>query len=234
MHKIEVCLSPDLLHLHDLSDDVVVVIDILRATSCMTTAMAHGADHIVPVATLEEAQDLKAAGYLVAGERNGEQVAGFNFGNSPFSFMSEQIKGRSLAMTTTNGTVTISKTKDAAMVVVGSFLNITALSNFLLRQEKNILLACAGWKGKVNLEDTLFAGALIHRLKEEFNPACDAALVAESVYLNGKQDKLKFLSNSSHVNRLKNLGIDKDISFCLQEDVYPVIPFLKGNRLIKI
>src|ERR1044071_8838835 len=103
MRSIEVCVSPEMMHLHDVSDKTVVVVDILRATSCMVTAFAHGVDCIMPFAELEECRLMSQQGYITSGERNGEKVEGFDKGNSPFEYQ-EEIRGKKIAFTTTNGT----------------------------------------------------------------------------------------------------------------------------------
>lgn len=231
---VDVCLSPDLLHLYNLENKIVVVVDILRATSSMTTAIAHGVKSIIPVASLEECEVLKAKGCLAAAERDGKIAQGFDLGNSPFSYMDENIHGRALAVTTTNGTLAIKKSESALQVLIGSFLNISILSEYLMQQSQDVLIVCAGWKGKVNLEDTLFAGALSERLNKKFKMACDAPIVAATLYKASKNDLMGFLANSSHVKRLKKLDVQKDIAFCLQEDVYPVIPVLRKGKLVKL
>ena len=231
---VDVCMSPDLLHLYEVKEKIVVVVDILRATSCMTTAIAHGVKSITPVASLEECAYLKIKGFLAAAERDGKIADGFDLGNSPFSYMNDNIQGKDLAVTTTNGTLAITKSESAAQVLIGSFLNISVLSEYLVKQQNDILILCAGWKGKVNLEDTLFAGALIDRLENKFEVACDAPLAAVTLYHAAKQDKLAFLQQSSHVKRLNKLDIHKDIAFCLQEDLFPVIPILRKGRLVKL
>ncbi len=231
MKTIDVCLSPELIHLYDVSNKTVVVVDILRATSCMVTAFAHGVESITPVADADECMNMKQKGYVVSGERNGQKIPGFDKGNSPFEYMDEAIKGLKIAFTTTNGTLAIEKCKSARQVLIGSFLNISAITRFLLMSDHNILIVCAGWKGKINLEDSLFAGALVDKLRKHIEPDCDAPIVAQELYLSAKNDMLKFLSTSSHVKRLNRLNIHKDIEFCLKPDQYQVIPALKGNQL---
>ena len=161
---IDVCLSPDLMHLYPVKDHAVVVVDILRATSCMTTALAHGIESITPFAKLEECLALKAEGYYTAGERDGKKVDGFDLGNSPFEYMDPNLRGKKIAFTTTNGTQAIVKSFGASEIIIGSFLNMGAVVDHLKSLRENILVVCAGWKGKVNLEDTLFAGAVVLKL----------------------------------------------------------------------
>lgn len=232
MKTIDVCLSPDLMHLYPVHDRVVVVVDILRATSCMVTALAHGVQSIRPFADLEACRAMKAHGYFTAGERNGEKVEGFDFGNSPFEYMIEKLKGQRIAFTTTNGTQAIAKSQGAKEIIIGSFLNLTAVTEYLKRGNDSVLVVCAAWKGKVNLEDTLFAGALVENLKDHIEPDCDAPLAAQRLYNLAKKDMVDFLKDSSHVKRLNRLHVDKDIAFCVTPDQYPVVPRLVDDELI--
>ncbi|MTI33375.1 2-phosphosulfolactate phosphatase [Xanthovirga aplysinae] len=234
MNKIDVCFSPELIKLYDIQEKVVVVTDILRATSCITTGIAHGVKSITPVATLEECKTLQAKGYIAAAERGGQKVEGFDLGNSPFSYMNESFRGKKVAVTTTNGTLSIDLSRDAAQVVIGSFLNLTAVVNYLKSQNRDILVFCAGWKGKFNLEDTLFAGAVVELLKENFELACDAPQAAQILYNQSKDDLLVALANSAHLNRLKNFNTMKDVEFCLTPDQYDVIPVLQGDELVQL
>ncbi len=233
MKTIDVCVSPELMHLYDVHNSTVVVVDILRATSCMVTAFAHGAASITPFSNTEECRRMRSKGYITSGERNGEKVSGFDKGNSPFEYMGDEVKEQKIAFTTTNGTQAIEKAKEAKQIIIGSFLNLTAVTRYLLLSEYNIVVVCAGWKGKVNLEDTLFAGAIVENLRNHIEPDCDAPLIAQHLYNLAKTDMFKFLSNSSHVKRLNRLNIVKDIEFCLTSDQYPVLPILK-NGVLKI
>lgn len=230
--NLDVCLTPELLHLYPVENKIVVVVDVLRATSCMTTAFAHGIKEIIPVKTVAECVALKDKGCLAAAERNGEKQEGFDYGNSPFSYMSECIEGKSLAMTTTNGTIAIKNAEKADKIIIGSFLNITAVKEYLIKEDKDVLILCAGWKGRVNLEDTLFAGMLVDKVWNDFEVNHDGSLVAHSIYVNAGDNKLKFLNGCSHFKRLSKLNIQKDIEFCLTEDVYKVVPFVEGHRVI--
>ena len=234
MKKLDVCLSPDLMHLYDVSDRTVVIVDILRATSCMTTAFAHGIRSITPFANLEACRAMKAKGYYIAGERNGEKVDGFDLGNSPFEYMNPELRGKDIAFTTTNGTQAIAKSAGAKEIVIGSFLNLRTVVDYLIRSENHILVLCAGWKGKVNLEDSLFAGAVINLVSKSVQLECDAPLMVQHLYDVGKKDLVTFLKNSSHVQRLNRLHIEKDIVFCLTPDQYSVIPKMQDNILTLI
>ncbi len=234
MKNIDVCLTPDLLHQYELENKIVVVVDILRATSCMVSGLANGVKEIVPVATLEECKALQEAGYLAAAERNGSKADGFDMGNSPFEYMDDKVKGGKVAVTTTNGTLAISKSLKAKEILIGAFLNLDALAKYLKNKEEDIIVLCAGWKGKFNLEDTLFAGALCHQLKSDFAFACDAPLAAEAMYITARKDMMKYMEDSSHAKRLAKLNVKKDIAYCVQESIYDVIPYLLGKALVPL
>jgi len=231
---IDVCLSPELMHLYPVGDQTVVIVDILRATSCMTTAIAHGVDSIKTFAKLPECLALKEESYYTAGERDGKKVEGFDFGNSPFEYMHPDLKGKKIAFTTTNGTQAIARAAGAKDIVIGSFLNLTAVTNYLRLSSTNILIVCSGWKGKVNLEDTIFAGALVERLNGDFDYACDAPIMAQRLYAEAKGNLKEFLKDSSHIRRLKRLNIEKDIDFCLTEDRYDVVPVIRQDAITVI
>lgn len=229
--SIDVCLSPDLMHLYQVQDQTVVVVDILRATSCMTTAFAHDIESITPFSHLDECLALKAEGFLTAGERDGKKVDGFDLGNSPFEYMDPLLKGKQIAFTTTNGTQAIAKSIGAKDIIIGSFLNLSAVVNYLREVSTNVLIVCSGWKGRVNLEDTVFAGALVENLKNDFDYSCDAPIMAQRLYREARHDLKGFLKDSSHIKRLRKLNIEKDIDFCLMEDEYDLVPVIRDNRI---
>ncbi len=232
MKKIDVCLSPDLIHLYDLSDKNVVVVDILRATSCMVAGLANGVRSITPFADLEACRTMKDLGYLIAGERGGEKVEGFDLGNSPLEYMAAKVKGQKVAVTTTNGTVAIDRSGKAVRVIIGAFLNISAVAEYLKQKKESAVIFCAGWKGTVNLEDSLYAGALVEKLQNDFANGSDAPLLVQSSWQHMKHDLAGFIKNSSHAKRLNRLDIHADIDFCMREDEFDVVPVLSGQELV--
>jgi 2-phosphosulfolactate phosphatase len=233
--SIEVCLTPALLDLYTIDNSIVVVIDILRATSSIVYGIDNGAEAIIPVANVEDCLMYSDQGYLLAAERNGEVVTGYDFGNSPFSYTSDKVKGKTIVLTTTNGTKALHMARARAkQVVIGSFLNLRSLCDWLKKQDKNVLLLCAGWKDHFNLEDTLFAGAVVSELRKDFHHFDDSSVAAEDLYLLAKQDLRKYLHKSSHSHRLAELNIEEDVQFCLQLDVCTVIPVLIGNALVSL
>jgi len=201
MAKIEVSFTPENYSVYENKESIVVVTDVLRATSAICTALEYGAKDIIPVSTVEEAKELQSKGYLAGAERNGEQIEGFDFGNSPYSYMCpEVIKDKSIVLTTTNGTKAINMAKDTHTVIIGAFTNFDRVVNWLASQDKDIIVLCSGWKGRYNLEDTLFAGAITNELNIQGNieEIEDSALSAMYLYNLAKDDPYKFLMNSSH------------------------------------
>ena len=232
MAKLEVAFSPDLYPFYENKTAIVVVIDVFRATSAICTAFENGVKSIIPVEKVEEAIAYQQKGYIVAAERQGKIVEGFNLGNSPFHYMDKSLTGKEIVLTTTNGTRAISIAKDSHQVIIGSFLNLTAVCNYLVKEKRDVLLLCAGWRGRFNLEDSLFAGAVVNELAGEFfNELSDSARAAQTFYEVGENDIGNFLINSSHRRRLKNLNLEKDINYCLKLDETKVVPILEGSRL---
>lgn len=236
MPKLEVAYSPDLYQVYENKAAIVVVIDVFRATSAICTAFEQGIGAMIPVARVEDALDYKKQGYIVAAERKGEVVEGFQLGNSPFHYMAENLKGKTTVITTTNGTRAIDVSKDAHQVIVGSFLNLSAVSNYLLEQNRDVLLLCAGWKGRYNLEDSLFAGAVVKQMLANGFDAemADSSTAALALFDASNNNLNDFLKGSSHRKRLGKLNLEKDIEFCLQTDYTTQIPVLHEGKLIRL
>ena len=233
--KIDACFSPYLYPVYADTESIVVVIDVFRATSAICVAFANGAEKIIPVASIEEAMDYKKQGMLAGAERNAIKLEGFDFGNSPYDYMGDHVKGKTIALTTTNGTQAIEAARHAYKVVIGSFLNIDALCDWLIKQNRNVLLLCSGWKNKFNLEDSLFAGAVTQQLldKSKNYHLGDGCLALKYLYQLGKERPTKFLSYSSHKERYAKLQLKKDIRYCLMPNSAPVVPVLEGKFLVK-
>lgn len=232
-------LSPALLHLYDLNHAIVVIIDVLRATSTIATALYNGAKCVIPVDSVAKCIELgRQIDGITAGERDGKIAEGLQHGNSPFEYPTDFIGGRILVLTTTNGTKLLHMALDrgAGQIITGSFPNLSAVCDYLLNQDLPVVLACAAWKDRVNIEDMLFAGAVINRVKENFNINCDSSQIAETVYLEAKKDLYEFMKakNASHYQRLSGYGLEKDIRYCLTADVAPVLPFYENGKLITL
>jgi 2-phosphosulfolactate phosphatase len=234
-NKLEVVLTPALLPLYDVKGKVVVIIDILRATSSICVAFETGVQKILPVLTPEEGRLFKDFDFLCAAERNAVKVQGADMGNSPFEFQNPLLKDRSIAFTTTNGTKAIKAAKEqgAATIAIGSFLNLDALCKWLVKQQKSVLLVCAGWKDKFNMEDTLFAGAIVEQVSNDFTIECDSALAAEILYSSNKNDLETLVRKSSHAQRFKlTHAHEDDVQFCLQHNTMKLIPVMQGEYIV--
>ena len=235
--KIFTCLSPALINIYDISNSIVVIIDVLRATSTITTALYNGAASVIPVATVPRCVELgKALGGITAGERDGKVADGLSYGNSPFEYPREFIEGKVLVLTTTNGTKLLHMALDqgAEEIITGSFPNLTAVCDYLIKSDKNVLLGCSAWKDRVNIEDTLFAGAVISRIKDHFSVECDSSKLAESLYHEAGPDRFEFMKKreATHYHRLMKYDLEKDIRYCLTEDQANVLPIFQGDRLV--
>jgi 2-phosphosulfolactate phosphatase len=231
-------LSPALLHLYDITDSIVVIIDVLRATSTIATVLFNGAKHIIPVDSVNDCIRIgKQIDAITAGERDGKVAEGLQHGNSPFEYPSSFIAGKTLVLTTTNGTklLHMALAKGAHQIITGSFANFDAVCDFLTQQQKPVLLACAAWKDRVNIEDTLFAGAVVKKLNEHFSIQCDASKIAADLYSNAEHDMFAFMKNknASHFNRLSGFGLEKDIQHCLTFNTANVLPIYADGKLIK-
>ena len=236
MNRIEVCFSPGEYHLYQEEFDLVVVLDVLRATSAICTAIEHGVKEIIPVATLDEARAYQAEGYLVAAERGGQIVEGFDLGNSPFSYMDPALKGQTVVLTTTNGTKAINMARDKKTVVIGSLNNLNALCEWLIRQQRDVLVLGSGWKDKFNLEDTICAGAIADQCLKSgrFFADEDSTVAAKFIFRSSRDNMFAFLKASSHRRRLRKLNLNEDVKHCLTPNNCTAIPVLEGRSLVRL
>lgn len=234
--KIEVCLSPALYPYFENPEAVAVVVDILRASSAIITAFMNGAQKIIPVGTLEEAKAMKDKGYMVAAERDGIVRDFADFGNSPYNFTPERVSQNDIVYSTTNGTQAIQLASSCHTVIVGGFLNLGAVVDYLVNMNRDVLIVCAGWKNKFNLEDTLYAGALADLLlqNKNFDTICDSTVASQDLWLLAKYDLLNYIEKAAQRHRLKKNKLDDVIEYCHTIDETDVIPILKDNYLVKL
>jgi 2-phosphosulfolactate phosphatase len=232
--SVEVCFSPKLFEdILTQGDFVVVLVDVLRATTTIVTAVANGVEAIIPVATHDEARRFKAEGYLVASEKDGVQLDWADFGNSALSFTCDAIGGRTLAYCTTNGTRALHIASSASSIAVGAFVNISALTEWLVAQQKDVVVLCSGWKNKFCLEDSLFAGALTKRLLATglFGTDCDSAHAALDLWSVAEDDVLGYIDKAAQRHRLKGLGLDDVIPYSFAFDQVDVVPVFDGEAI---
>lgn len=237
MNRIEVCFSPAEFPMYEQDFDVVVVIDVLRATSAICAALENGVSRILPVATLEEAREKQSEGMIGAAERNGEVVEGFALGNSPLAYIerSEELAGQTVVLTTTNGTLAIDVARHKSHVVIGSLNNLDALCDWLLDLDQDVLVLGSGWKNKFNLEDTICGGAIADKLIDSgrYKADEDSTVAAKFIYRSARENMFAFLKASSHRRRLRRLNLNADVKHCLTPNNSHVIPVLKDGFLVK-
>jgi 2-phosphosulfolactate phosphatase len=232
--RLETCFSPALFFPEENHESIVVVIDIFRASSAICTAFANGAAEIIPVAEVAEAREYKSKGYLVAAERDGFVLDFADFGNSPFNFSEDKVKGKSIVYSTTNGTRIINLASASYLTVIGSFLNEGALTDWLSKQGRDVLLFCAGWKNRFNIEDTICAGAIAEKLMQSggFSTICDSTLAAMDLWSLAKKDLNDYIGKAAQRSRLRDKGLDDCIAFCLTTDYTKKIPVMKNGILV--
>ena len=233
-HCIEVCFTPKLFPEIVTKDNyIVVLVDILRATTSICAAFANGVKKIIPVATLEEAKALKNKGFLVASEQDGKKLNFADFGNSAFNFSQETIGGKTLVYCTTNGTRALDIAKKAEKIAIGAFVNIQALSDWLVAEDKNVVILCSGWKNKFCLEDALFAGALTENLlaNKGFATNCDSAVAAMDLWHLAQPDILGYIEKAAHRHRLKKLELDDVIPYSFTLNSTSVVPVYVGGEI---
>jgi len=235
--SLHTSLSPALVHLYDISNSIIVIIDVLSATSTIATALYNGARFVIPVDSVSRCIELgKQIDGITAGERDGKVAEGLEYGNSPFEYPRNFIEGKTLVLTTTNGTrlLHMALEKGAKEIITGSFSNLSAVCDHLVELKRNVILGCAAWKDRVNMEDALFAGAVISKVRKHFEINCDSSHIAEAMYEKGKRDLFAFLknNNASHYHRLMNFGLEKDIRYCLTPDEANVLPIYSDGKLV--
>jgi 2-phosphosulfolactate phosphatase len=234
--RVHVCFSPELYTAYAEDKHVVVVIDVLRATTAICVAIDSGAERVIPVVDVRVAKDYLGKGYIVGAERDGNIVDGFEYGNSPGEFRGDHVKGKTIVLTTSNGTYAIAAAQSAEEVAIGAFINLDAVVNWLCKHvDKEVILLCAGWKRKFNMEDTLFAGAVVDRLKEmdKVKEVTDSGIAALHLYRLGRDDLYGFLEDSSHRRRLRKLDITEDVIFSLSLNKTDVVPILTPDGIVK-
>ena len=231
--NLEVCLSPAIFNRFENKEAIIVIIDVLRASSAICTAFSNGAIKIIPVSGINEAKEYKRKGYLVAAERDGYVLDFADFGNSPFNFTRDKVEGKTIVYSTTNGTRIIDLASSCYMTVIGTFINFSSLTGWLLKQDHDVILFCAGWKDKFNLEDTICAGAFAEKLLESdsFQTICDSSHAAIDLWRLAKPDSLLYIEKAAQRSRLRDKGLDDCIGYCMTFDTAKSIPVIENGYL---
>ena len=235
MH-VDVHFTP--LQTEELSfrDKTIVVIDVLRASTTIVTALFNGAREIIPVTTVERAVKISGRLFgdvvLLGGERNGKMVQGFNLGNSPAEYTEERVKGKAIVFSTTNGSQAIEKARYAQLLLVCAFINISAVAAALNDLNRDFIIVCSGRDGTFSIEDTVCAGLLLHLLQDKHGHELtfsDAAYAAFLLYKAHSKNILKMVKNSQHGKYLAEIGFAEDLKQCAQVDIMGIVPQLMGS-----
>jgi 2-phosphosulfolactate phosphatase len=232
-NSIDVIFTPDLLPFANLTGKVVVVADILRATTTITFALVNGAASVIPALSSEEAFRLAAGreNILIGGERQGVKVDGFHLGNSPREYTRSVVQGKEIVLTTTNGTRALRAGAVAAdYVIVGAFTNLSAIVKTLRRFPGGVVLACSGREGGFCLEDTVFAGACVNAMPG--GQLTDAAEAAKILYQTYQRDLPGMLKNCYHGRFLSSIGLEADLEVCAQTNLFDIVPRLVDGKIV--
>ncbi len=223
-----------------LKDTHVVVIDVLRASSTIVQAVENGVERIIPVSSVEDASRLAATlekkKTLLGGERDGREIEGFDLGNSPLEYVSKVVKGKTLILSTSNGTVAITQSSAAKQLLVGSFLNLSAVVTKLLSSRpKKVTILCAGNQGQLSLEDLVCGGLMVARITKSFRGklSLNDGAVAGRAVAEKMTDVGEVVRSSTHGRRLSELGFDADLDFCSKIDKYGAVPLVVDGRISK-
>ena len=233
--SLHTVLTPQLLDLYEIKDSIVVIIDVFRATSTMATALYNGATKIIPVDSPEACIEIgNATGGITAGERDGKIIPGLSYGNSPSEYPRSFIENKTLVITTTNGTKLLHMALRSAAkeIITGSFPNFSNVVEYLKAQNAPVILGCSGWKNRFNVEDTLFAGAVIEAVKDQFTIHCDSSLMAQQLYMQQKDNMPEYIKTLTHWHRLAAYGLESDMLYCVTKDIAPSLPIFKNGALI--
>lgn len=236
--KVEVVFTPAELAGVDLGDRVVVVLDVLRATSTIVEALANGAKAVTPVSAIDDAvrvaQGVGREQVLLAGERRSLKIERFDLGNSPLEFTPERVAGKLVVLTTTNGTVAVLASESARRVLIGSYLNLDAVAKELVRDGGPAMIVCSGRERRFALEDALCAGALVRRTAGrageplEMNDAAHAAVELLGVYGG---DVAGTFAATAAGRQLIDAGLEADLEYCTRVDVHAVVPELRDRQI---
>ena len=229
------CSSPLALSLYQPEESIVVVIDVFRATSTICAALANGAKAVLPISDVETCIKMTGQpGLVTGGERKGMVIDGLQFGNSPLDYTAETIRDRTLVLTTTNGVKLLNQVEQVGEVITGAFLNLSAVCNYLLQQDKDVYLVCAGWFDKENMEDLLFCGAVVEQIGSHFN-LDDSSMIALALkrQANTYPSIFEFLKSATHFQRLLSFGVERDLVYCCQVDKCAVVPLFTQPYLVK-
>ncbi len=235
--KVDLIISADYIEKSKIKDKVVVVIDMLRATTVITTALKNGAKCVIPILTVEEtfekAKELKNLGeeVVLGGERKALRIEGFDFSNSPLEYTKEKISDKTVILSTTNGTRALNLCRESDVILIGSMINGRAVAKKLKELNKDVVFINAGTNGEFSMDDFICAGYMIHNLLDE--KSCDISDIAKTaryIYENNK-DITSFIKNARHFDVLTSLGLQEDLAYCSSKDLIDIVPIFKDGKI---
>lgn len=232
--KIDVIISANDIMESKIKGKIVVVIDMLRATSVITTALANGANRVIPLLTVEEAfekgKELKV-NYLLGGERRAVLIDGFHLSNSPLEYKEQVVRGKDIILSTTNGTRAINNCLSAKKILIGAMINGRAIAERLKELQEDVVFVNAGTLGEFSMDDFICAGYMINCLTEGHeHELSDIATTAKYIY-NNNPELMGYIGMARHYEVLKSLGLEEDIAYCCKKDVLKVVPEFKCGEI---
>lgn len=239
---LDVLLQPGEISPDRIRGKTIVVIDVLRASTSLVTALANGAKLIIPCDTVEEAREIKKSNLyqniLLCGERSGKRISGFDLGNSPMCYTEDKVRDKTIVFTSTNGSRAINSVTDGSQIVIGGFINSQAVVDFISASSQDCLFACSGMEGRFSLEDTVCAGLMIEKIVEQAGEKdlqkTDEAFAAQILYRYHSNDLDSMIHNSQHGQYLQSIGFGDDLKVCINIDVRDMIPIFKKGVIIPL
>lgn len=232
--KVDLIISADDIREEKIEGKSIVVIDMLRATSVITTAISNGAKKVTPFLTVEEAlEHVKSnrKSFILGGERRALKIEGFDLSNSPLEYTKEVIENKEVVITTTNGTRTIKRCEKAKDILIGAVINAKAVTNKLIELNNEIVFVNAGTNGQFSMDDFICAGYMIHLLSIERQlDMTDIAFTAKSIY-ESHEDLVSFIKDARHFSVIKTLGLEKDLEYCMKKDIIDLVPMYKNGTI---
>jgi len=239
---LDVLLKPGDIAPERIRGKTIVVVDVLRASTSIVTALAHGAKKVIPCSTVEEAWEAAKSeqqkDVLLCGERSGKRISGFDLGNSPLNYSNDHVRGKTIVFTSTNGSQMISIVKTGDAVIIGGFINSQAVVEFIIDSSRDCLFACSGSEGRFSLEDTVCAGMMIQKIEDQVGEdniqKTDEALTAQILYQHHSSDLDGMIRNCQHGKYLQSIGFAEDLKLCISVDTLSEVPILQNDEIVPL
>lgn len=236
--QITVAITSQSFKKGELSDKTVVVVDVLRTSSTIVAALQHGCERVIPAYNPSEAAEIRnvtESDVLLGGETDMMKVQGFDLGNSPLEYLGKDILEKTVILSAADGTSAIKGCAGAGTVLIGCLLNAEALASAVLQIGRDTVMVCAGVNGKFSTDDVIGVGCILDRIMQS-DPSADMddlGHLALRVYRRAKSNMLQFLEGCVQYERLSAAGYLEDVTFCLQEDIFSVVPVYKEGIIVK-